>query len=93
MVQRGNGATKEYVAIMTFKRAFHAARAAYARAVHDFSESLTAPTTAARIALDDLNIPRAAHYAIMKPVWRCVRPGAQRVLDNMRSADLANQDF
>lgn len=71
---------------MNIKRAFYAARAAYARAVHDFSESLTAPTTAARIALDDLGIPRVQHYVIMQRVWLCVRPGAQRVLDNMSAS-------
>lgn len=75
------------------KRAFHAARAAYARAVQDFTESFTAPTTAARIALDDLGIPRSQHYSIMRCVWVCVRPGARRVLDNMSSMDHDSEEF
>lgn len=75
------------------KRAFHVARAAYARAVHDFGESCVAPTTAARIALDDLGLPRYAHYAIMRCVWACVRPGARRVLDNMSSMDHDSEEF
>jgi hypothetical protein len=68
-------------------RAFRKARAAYARAVQDFSESMVAPTVAARIALDDMGIPAHQHFAILQKVWLCVRPGARRVLDNMHSAD------
>jgi len=75
------------------KIAFHKARAAYARAVHDFSESAVAPTIAARIALDDLGVPPAHHYAILRQVWLCLRPGAQRVIDNMRAADFADQEL
>jgi hypothetical protein len=75
------------------KIAFHKARAAYARAVHDFSESMVAPTVAARIALDDLGVPRAGHYTILQNVWLCVRPGALRVLDEMHAADFADQEF
>jgi hypothetical protein len=75
------------------KIAFYKARAAYARAVHDFSESMMAPTIAARIALDDLGVPPADHYAILQKVWLCLRPGARRVLDNMHAADFADQEF
>lgn len=79
---------------MNIRQAFKESRAAYARAVYDFGAPVfEAPTQAARIALDDLGVPRHRHWTIMQAVWLCPRPGVERALENMRSQDAEDEQF
>lgn len=76
-----------------YYRAFRKARAAYALAIHTYDVNNVAPTIAARIALDNANVPEADHQRILEQVRLCVRPAARRILDNAQSAEIADQEF